>query len=181
MHNLMYVEILKRSFMCVSEEQEEGDMKKKRKGRKRKKGGEGEEEDAEKSEDEANEIEELLIGLKETPEDVSFTLSSAPPPPSSTFVESVVPEPKPLPQEAKGAVGDEASALQKGRHEIRKLVKKLSEETKIAAKLEAERRERVKKERLKVTYLLTKNSERHMYFPMKQIAVTYKTIKYDTM
>lgn len=111
-----------------------------------------------------------MIGLKETPDDVSFTLSSAPPSLNLTSVDSVVPEPQPLPKAARGAVapdprplpqatsgavGDEAStsAWQKGRHEIRRMVKKLSEETKVAAILEAERRERVKKERRKVTIL----------------------------
>lgn len=120
-----------------------------------------------------------MVGLKETPEDVSFALSSVPQP-SSTSADSVVPEPRPLLREARDTVGDEASTERKGRHEIRRLVTKLSEETKAAALLEAERRERVKRERLKVTYLLTITAKVN-FLPVQQNAMQYKTKKYDTM
>lgn len=51
--------------------------------------------------------------------------------------------------EGMGEEGEDASS--KGRHDIRRLVSKLHEETKAAAKREIERRERVKKERENVS------------------------------
>jgi len=55
-----------------------------------------------------------------------------------------LPAPAPL-KPADSQSNDLESALAKGRHDIRGLRTKLEEETKIAAKMEADRRERIRK------------------------------------
>jgi len=60
--------------------------------------------------------------------------------------------PAPAPLKPAGSLpSDVDSALAKGRHEIRRLRTQLEEQTKIAGKMEADRRERIKKLHEKVS------------------------------
>lgn len=105
---------------------------------------------ADKKDNEADEIEKLLIGLKENSDDQLFSVGSIPLA-GCQREPIIVPDSNPAPTFRKfyGTTGHDA-LQRRGRHNIRKLVSKLQEETKTAAILESERRERVKNERLKV-------------------------------
>lgn len=65
-------------------------------------------------------------------------------PPLPAPVPRYLPAPAPL-KPAGSQPSDVDSALAKGRHEIRRLRTQLEEQTKIAGKMEADRRERIKK------------------------------------
>lgn len=101
---------------------------------------------ADKKDNEADEIERLLIGLKENSDDQLFSLGSIP---LAGCQQEPMIVPYLDPRKFGGAAGHDV-LQRRGRHNIRKLVSKLQEETKTAAILESERRERVKNERLKV-------------------------------
>ncbi len=114
----------------------------------------------------ADDIEKLFVGTSESLpkiDDIPEKLLTQPitntslslckmPVPTSSF-SSPVTSSKPVqpPMEHVAEDDDKDPLLAKGRHDIRRLVGRLQEETKLAGRLEAERRERVKKQRDKVT------------------------------
>jgi len=118
-----------------------------KKTKKRKRRGKGRKKDD--GPNEAEDIERLFVGYEqpsESPSDIEVEITAVKPP-----VPPTLPPVKPMmsiPVVLKTAdtqPSDVESALARGRHEIRRLRTQLEEQTKIAGKMEADRRERVKK------------------------------------
>jgi len=116
------------------------------KTKKRKRRGRGRKKDD--GPNEAEDIERLFVGYEQPTEIPSD------PEPEITAVKPAVPPalplPRYLPQPASLRLPDTQptdvdAALARGRHEIRRLRTQLEEQTKIAGKMEADRRERIKK------------------------------------
>lgn len=118
----------------------EKSKKRRRRGKGRKKKDDGP--------NEADDIERLFVGYEqptESPTDFEPEITAvklAPPPqlPLPRYLPAPIPLKPPVTQPS-----DAESAFAKGRHEIRRLRTQLEEQTKIAGKMEADRRERIKK------------------------------------
>lgn len=134
---------------CCSAAKDSSEEKGKKRRRRRK--GKGQKKDDETNE--AEDIERLFVGYElpeEIPSDPEPEITAVTPAPRSLQLTL----PKYLPQPAvslkptdasQSVANDLESASARGRHEIRRLRNQLEEQTKIAGKMEADRRERIKK------------------------------------
>jgi len=130
-------------FYLTATKDSEKSKKRRRRGKNRKK---------DDGPNEAEDIERLFVGYEqpsESPSDPELEI---------TALQPAVPAPLPptrLPLQVRPTPSfiqrdDADSAFAKGRHEIRRLQTQLQQQTKVAGKMEADRRERIKKLREKV-------------------------------
>ena len=133
-------------------------MEEKSKKRRRQRRGKRRKKDDETNE--AEDIERLFVGYElpaEIPSDPEPEITAVKPAP----LPQLTPRHMPLasvsmkPTDAGQSANDLESAFAKGRHAIRRLRNQLEEQTKIAGKMEADRRERIKKLHDKVSLLCT--------------------------
>jgi len=117
------------------------------KSKKRKRRGKGRKKDRD-GPNEAEDIERLFVGYEqptESPDPEPEIISVKPTMPPVLPVTRYVPL-RAAPSNPPNINSSEVdSAFAKGRHEIRRLRTKLEEQTKVAGKMEADRRERIKK------------------------------------
>jgi len=128
------------------------------KSKKRKRRGKGRKKKKKKDDgpNEAEDIERLFVGYELPTESTSDNeepeITAVVPPAAlpAVHLPRHLPMPAAVAQPLDSQPGDLDSAMAKGRHEIRRLRGQLEEQTKAAGKMEADRRERLKKLREKV-------------------------------